>query len=81
MIREILTVGAGGAAGSVIRYLLAGNLMAGCTWCGFPAGTFAVNALGSLLIGLLAGAAGRSAWLKRLLAGGFCGGLTTFPAF
>ena len=81
MIREILTVGAGGAAGSVVRYLLAGNLMAGCTWCGFPAGTFAVNALGSLLIGLLAGAAGSSAWLMRLLAVGFCGGFTTFSAF
>lgn len=81
MIRELLTVGAGGAAGSVIRYVLSCNLTAGRMLCGFPAGTFAVNALGSLFIGLLIGAAGNSAWLMRLLAVGFCGGFTTFSTF
>lgn len=81
MIRELLCVGAGGAVGSMVRYLLSGNLLAGCFLSGFPAGTFAVNALGSLLIGLVTGAVGESAWLMRLLAVGFCGGFTTFSAF
>ncbi len=81
MIRELLTVGAGGAAGSAVRYLLSSYLTAASPLCGFPAGTFAVNALGSLLIGLITGAAGHSAWLMRLLAIGFCGGFTTFSAF
>ena len=53
MIRELLAVGLGGAAGSVVRYMLSAWLLAGHTLLGFPAGTFAVNALGSLLIGIL----------------------------
>ena len=53
MIRELLAVGCGGAAGSIVRYLLCGGIMAGQTLLGFPAGTFTVNAAGSLLIGIL----------------------------
>ena len=53
MIRELLAVGCGGAAGSIVRYLLSGGIMAGQTLLGFPAGTFTVNAAGSLLIGIL----------------------------
>ena len=47
---------------------------------GFPAGTFAVNALGSLLIGILLEATSSVAagWL---LIVGFCGGFTTFSTF
>ena len=53
MIRELMAVGFGGAAGSIVRYLLSGGILAGQTLLGFPAGTFTVNAAGSLLICLL----------------------------
>ena len=80
MIRERLAVGGGGAAGSIVRYLLSGGIMAGQTLLGFPAGTFTVNAAGSLLIGILLEATS-SETLGWLLIVGFCGGFTTFSTF
>ena len=80
MIRELLAVGLGGAAGSVVRYMLSAWLLAGHTLLGFPAGTFAVNAVGSLLIGILLEATS-SETLGWLLIVGFCGGFTTFSTF
>ena len=80
MIRELLAVGCGGAAGSIVRYLLCGGIMAGQTLLGFPAGTFTVNAAGSLLIGILLEATS-SETLGWLLIVGFCGGFTTFSTF
>jgi len=80
MIREILAVGIGGAAGSIARYLLACGWLAGQSICGFPAGTFAVNAAGSLLIGLFLTIV-RSEAAGWLLTVGFCGGFTTFSTF
>ena len=69
MIRELMTVGFGGAAGSIVRYLLSGGILAGQTLLGFPAGTFTVNAAGSLLIGILLGWAGSAVstgiWERR----------------
>jgi fluoride exporter len=81
-------VALGGGAGSLARYHL-GRLMT--WWLGpqamglFPFATLAVNTLGSLLMGLLAGMLMRmggetDGW--RLLAGvGLLGGFTTFSAF
>ena len=80
MIRELLAVGCGGAAGSIVRYLLSGGIMAGQTLLEFPAGTFTVNAAGSLLIGILLEATS-SETLGWLLIVGFCGGFTTFSTF
>lgn len=80
MIRELLAVGCGGAAGSIVHYLLSGGIMAGQTLLGFPAGTFTVNAAGSLLIGILLEATS-SETLGWLLIVGFCGGFTTFSTF
>ena len=80
MIRELLAVGCGGAAGSIVGYLLSGGIMAGQTLLGFPAGTFTVNAAGSLLIGILLEATS-SETLGWLLIVGFCGGFTTFSTF
>ena len=80
MIRELLAVVCGGAAGSIVRYLLSGGIMAGQTLLGFPAGTFTVNAAGSLLIGILLEATS-SETLGWLLIVGFCGGFTTFSTF
>lgn len=46
----------------------------------FPWGTLVVNVVGSLVIGLVAGAA-VPAWALTLIATGFCGALTTFSTF
>ena len=80
MIRELIAVGLGGAAGSMARYALSYGVLAGHTLLGFPAGTFAVNAVGSLLIGILleGPSSSAAAWL---LVVGFCGALTTFSTF
>ena len=54
--------------------------LAGHTLLGFPAGTFTVNAAGSLVIGFLLALA-PSASASQLLVVGFCGGFTTFSTF
>ena len=83
-----LHVALGGAIGSVLRY----QLGRGMTWwlgpqavSAFPWATLAVNLIGSLAMGVLAG------WLARygengepvrlLLGVGLLGGFTTFSAF
>ena len=79
MLRNILLVAIGGAIGSVCRYLLSGINVASWPW-----GTFAVNILGSLFIGLLVGLISKgivSLEIKLLLITGFCGGFTTFSTF
>ena len=78
MIRNLLLVAFGGAIGSVLRYLLSGINTS------FPWGTFVVNILGSLLIGLLVGLVSKgvlSPEMKLLMVTGFCGGFTTFSTF
>ena len=51
----LLLVGAGGAVGSIARYLLATWTMHAAAPQRFPLGTFAVNLAGCLAAGLLAG--------------------------
>ena len=70
----------GGGTGSVLRYLMG-------MWIGsaaFPWATLAVNAVGSLAIGLFGGWAARFGWSEALrlsLMTGLCGGFTTFSTF
>ena len=87
MFRNFLLVGAGGAVGSMARYGLS-FLVGKMVVSPFPYGTFTINILGSLIIGVLFGLAGRFHWynegqegLYLLLASGFCGGFTTFSTF
>ncbi len=83
MIKELLYVGAGGALGSILRYVVSLAVKSGGT--GFPWATFTVNIVGCLVIGLLFGLTGRnpnfSSHLNLLLAVGLCGGFTTFSTF
>lgn len=81
MLKEFLFVGAGGALGSMARYLLSSIVLAGATLWGFPLGTFTVNVIGSLFIGLFMGILRDGSTLQWLLITGFCGGFTTFSTF
>ena len=70
----------GGGTGSVLRYLV--GMWIDST--AFPWATFAVNAVGSLAIGLFSGWASRFGWSEEtrlLLTTGLCGGFTTFSTF
>ncbi|NVD41093.1 fluoride efflux transporter CrcB [Ensifer sp. HO-A22] len=81
---NLLLVGAGGAIGSMARYLV--GLWTLHRWgSGFPWGTLGVNITGSFLIGFLAELImrkfGASAEMRLFLITGVLGGYTTFSAF
>ena len=84
MLRAIILIGVGGGIGSILRYLTA-VFVSKYFQTSFPWGTFVVNILGCLLIGLLLGLFERHQLtnpdLKYLFATGFCGGYTTFSTF
>lgn len=84
MNRMWIIVGLGGFLGSVARYLSASYITRVHPGA-FPGGTFAVNVVGSLIIGLVFGYAQRYNWTspewRLFLATGFCGGFTTFSSF
>jgi CrcB protein len=84
MLKIILAIAAGGAAGAVGRYAL-GGLVQAMTGAVFPVGTLAVNVLGCLLIGILGAVfAGPhlvgEPWRMALLVG-LLGSFTTFSTF
>lgn len=78
MFKNILIVGLGGAAGSILRYLatLAGNALHCASWIA----TLSVNGIGSFLIGLFMAACTSGDW-KLMLTVGLCGGFTTYSTF
>lgn len=82
MFFNLIQVAIGGAIGSVLRFLVnVGALRA--FGAAYPAGTLAVNVVGSFAMGVLAeGLARRGAMhLAPLLMTGVLGGFTTFSAF
>ena len=84
MMRQLLAVAAGGAAGAVMRWLMASGIqrMAGGA---FPWGTFVVNALGSFLLGFLfvwlIERSSASELMRLALTVGFLGAFTTFSTY
>jgi CrcB protein len=68
-----------GGLGAVCRFLLDGAV-SGRADTAFPVGTFAVNVIGTLILGILVGA-GASADLLRICALGALGGFTTFSTW
>jgi len=84
-MKEMLFVGFGGFIGAVARYKLGGWVLHHTADWRFPLSTFLVNAIGCLVIGLLAGLATRqhlfSPDLRLFLFPGILGGFTTFSAF
>jgi CrcB protein len=77
---KLLWVMVGGGLGSGARYLVA---VASIRWLGpaLPWGTFAVNALGSLLLGVILAQPIASENLRVFLAAGMMGGFTTYSSF
>ncbi|OEV08812.1 fluoride efflux transporter CrcB [Streptomyces nanshensis] len=78
-----LLVAVGGMLGAPLRYLTDRAVQARHE-SAFPWGTFTVNMAGSLLLGLLTGAAAAGAAgsaVLALLGTGLCGALTTYSTF
>ena len=79
-----LVVALGGAAGAMARYGVDSAILR-AAGPGFPWGTVTVNLIGSLLLGLLIGAAAHglhlSQEMRALVVTGFLGAFTTFSTF
>ncbi|MFS4456185.1 fluoride efflux transporter CrcB [Maribacter sp. 2304DJ31-5] len=82
-MKPFLLVFFGGGIGSVLRYWISKSL--NTYYSNFYLGTFLVNIIGCLLIGLLLGLSLKNNLIGQnqtlLLATGFCGGFTTFSTF
>jgi len=84
MLNQLLMIAAGGAAGSLMRFLLSTGVHR-VVGRDFPYGTLSVNVIGSLLMGILyivlIERASLGAEWRALLLVGFLGAFTTFSTF
>ncbi len=84
MVRQLAAVAIGGAAGAMMRWLVASGVQK-MTGGAFPWGTFAVNALGSFLLGFLfvwlIERSTASELLRLAITVGFMGAFTTFSTY
>lgn len=82
-MKQLLLVFFGGGIGSLLRYLISKAFNS--YFQHFFLGTFLVNIIGCLLIGIILGISFKGNYLSEnqtlLLATGFCGGFTTFSTF
>ncbi|MEM9078303.1 MAG: fluoride efflux transporter CrcB [Bacteroidota bacterium] len=82
-MKQALLVFLGGGLGSMLRYLISKPL--NLLHDHFYFGTFTVNILGCLLIGVIMGLASKNQMVSQqsilFFATGLCGGFTTFSAF
>ncbi len=82
---NLLLVGAGGFAGSVLRYWLSNLAHQRAPRTSFPVGTLLVNVLGCFAVGLLTQLVEDRGFLRpetrALLIVGFLGGFTTMSTF
>jgi len=85
LLLRALVVGLGGFVGSALRFMVGGWVHRALPGTSFPVGTFAVNLVGCLVIGVLGGlvdlrqALGPGARLFLMI--GLLGGFTTFSSF
>jgi len=80
---NLFLVIAGAAVGAPLRYLSDRAIQTRHDTV-FPWGTFTVNVLGSLMLGIIVGAVvagGASPQVQLALGTGFCGALTTYSTF
>ena len=81
----LFAIAAGGAVGALARHYVAGSITKALGYGGFPYGTFTVNIVGSLLMGLLITAFAlkfeSSQELRGFLTVGLLGSFTTFSTF
>ncbi|HPE85777.1 MAG: fluoride efflux transporter CrcB [Bacteroidales bacterium] len=84
MIKPILIAGLGGFIGTVLRFIITRYIQFSAVSV-FPWGTFVVNLLGSLLLGIVFGLSEKGNLLspewRIFLTVGICGGFTTFSSF
>jgi CrcB protein len=82
-MKQVLLIFLGGGMGSVLRYLISSYFNSSENQ--LYLGTFLVNILGCLLLGIILGLSLRNSWMSSettlLLGAGFCGGFTTFSTF
>jgi len=83
-MKELLIIGSGGFIGAISRYLLSSYLNFKLDGTKFPWGTFLVNSIGCLLIGLILGITTRKTFnphINSFFVIGLIGAFTTFSTF
>ena len=84
MVKSLIIVGFGGFIGTIARFLIARYFQVSISSL-FPWGTFIVNILGCLIIGMIYGISEKGSFMspevRLFLTVGICGGFTTFSTF